>query len=209
MYLFFTILTCMAFTCCLLFFFYYCIFFITIYSKYYLRYKSIISLFPKTLNICYSIFGINMPNGIHGFYGLDSDVIYMHNIFYYRSISSFLLVICHEIGHWTGKENRLNRTFNNIGLSKAIENKNIPLIKISLKEEIIADLTSKYLLKHFGYNLKNKCFKSYKYVIKDVDPSVIPNFTISDYRECIIKAKQSKALVLNLPKGKPTIFYWM
>jgi antirestriction protein ArdC len=74
------------------------------------------------------------------YYKPSTDTIYMPLPKQFVSKEDFLHVIYHEIGHWTGHPNRLNRPINNVWGETGYG-----------FEELIGELTSAYMLAFLGY----------------------------------------------------------
>jgi len=77
--------------------------------------------------------------GNRAFYSTGTDSITMPHLAQFKSVDSYYATKFHEIGHWTGNEKRLGRTF-----GKRFGD------AIYALEELVAELTSAFLCADFG-----------------------------------------------------------
>jgi antirestriction protein ArdC len=125
--------------------------------------------------------------GNESFYNIKTDIITLPIPSKFHTSEDYYSVLFHELSHWTGAENRLNRNFNNDKYSYAFE-------------EIIAELSASFLMFHFNLNSYIKtqanCIEFWIKAIKED-----PKFII----KAASKAQEAFYFITN-PKFKETTY---
>ncbi len=113
-------------------------------------------------------------------FSLKFDTIEMPMLDYWGSEGEFYRVIFHELTHWSGGANRLNRNFNFVYGSEEYA-----------FEELIAELGSLYLSEMMGLNENDYSIKDIQHYILDIFNS---HFIPHKNRESMLEAANLKAL---------------
>lgn len=110
-------------------------------------------------------------------YDIDTDQVCIPEKTSFKSLSSYLSVIAHELSHATGIKSRLNRDclINYFEVEKDEDNKDYYINRA--KEELIAEMSSVYILASFGIVDKKensgKYLKSWLKELKEKGPSFL------------------------------------